>query len=370
MKKFYTFMFISLFLIVQTITALPIEIEANQVIVNEQICSPTECYNILAKLGEGAYGEVFAVENSQGEQFALKTYKIYEEGEVINSIYTDSEREFLRGQSLNHPHIIKSIDFFASTNDSSQSTQNLILQLVRGQTLFATSKGTLSANQAINNAFMLNDALKYALSLGYMHLDLHAGNLMVNEHSEVMVIDLASFYTFEEILFGFEVYQSELTKESSDSNQPSTELLKAHTIGKQKNLNSEEALQIGKLKRIFKENPKFLYKLQKAAVADQAAANKIETFASTGNSSLINRSQTDHFREAISSYYFNSATEACIKFIAKSDLGRFEKLQLRAEIKKIAWEYEEDCEDQCTLPIEHYFEHLTQLLQTELKSNI
>ena len=99
----------------------------------QTICSPTECYRITKELGNGVFGRVCAVENSKGQKFALKTY-IIEREELSRHVF-DIEREFSRGQQLDHPNIIKSYEFFTSTSQEQQVMHHLVIDLVEGQTL-------------------------------------------------------------------------------------------------------------------------------------------------------------------------------------------------------------------------------------------
>ena len=140
-------------------------------------------------MGEGAFGTVYAVTNSEGQPFAIKSYKHQTDPEMENSSFADASREFQRGQTLDHPNIIKSFDLFAN-----QNTNNLVLQFVEGETLFDKKKSSLSAEEAIRASVQFCHTLRYALSLDLLHLDLHGGNIMVNNNKEIMVIDLASFF--------------------------------------------------------------------------------------------------------------------------------------------------------------------------------
>jgi len=45
-------------------------------VATERICSETECYTVIERLGAGAFGVVYSVEDYQGQKFALKSYKI------------------------------------------------------------------------------------------------------------------------------------------------------------------------------------------------------------------------------------------------------------------------------------------------------
>jgi hypothetical protein len=64
--------------------------------------------------------------------------------------------------------------------------------------------------------------------------------------------------------------------------------------------------------------------------------------------------------------YFDRITEICSKLISKSNTNREEKIEMRANIKKIAWNYEEDMEDGTCLPLITYLDLLMQTLQSKL----
>lgn len=55
-------------------------------------------------------------------------------------------------------------------------------------------------------------------------------------------------------------------------------------------------------------------------------------------------------------------TEICIKLISLSDLPRDEKINLRAEIKKVAWNYQEDVDEGKKIAFENYLEALRVIL--------
>jgi len=325
---------------------------------NNQICSPTECYTIEKKLGEGAFGEVFAVTDSQGNEFALKTYKI-QEGNLKYNLFSEPEREFSRGQMLNHPNIIKSYDLFTYESPSNVITQNLVLQLVKGQTLYSTPKHSLSLQNAMSEAFQLCDALNYALSFDLMHLDLHPGNVMVTDESEMMVIDLASFFTFKEIVEGFIAFDS-----ATDTNSYVEDRISLSAKTPLASASPEQMTKASKLQRIFNENPTFLKQMQKAkaSIEKQSALQRLGSLSAYSSYEPISDDSITIYRNAFSQYYFNMITDMCARLVSKTDLSREEKLELRAEIKKIFWNYEEDLEDGCEMPLEHYYETLKNFL--------
>lgn len=130
----------------------------------DSICSPAECFSISRQLGEGAFGEVYAVKNSLGETFALKTYKVSEQEYTDNWLgaLADAEREFQRGQMLDHAHIVKAYDLF-SAKSCIQATNYLVLQLVEGK-LYTILRIT-SSQRKRDWKLLHNYAMLYAMRL-------------------------------------------------------------------------------------------------------------------------------------------------------------------------------------------------------------
>ncbi|MBA2728998.1 MAG: protein kinase [Parachlamydiaceae bacterium] len=347
--------------------ALPTEkkTESSHYQEDQQICSPTECYTIVKKLGEGAFGEVFEVTDSQGNEFALKTYKSREGDWADGNIFSDPEREFLRGQELNHPYIIRSYDLFFHESPENIQTQNLILELVKGKTVSSTLKGTLPVDNAMMNAFQLCEALYHGITFDLIHFDLHDGNVMLTNEGEVKVIDLASFFTFSEILEAFGNLEPVPEKQYyTDKNSNMTHIsAKAGIATKQ--LQPQNAFRMAKLQKIFKGNPELMTQMQKAkaAVQRQTALNRFGALSASSKSESIYIDPVEIYKVHFLKYYFHLVTEICARFISKSELSREERLKLRAEVKKVAWHYEEDLEDGIIMPIDHYFKNLSDFLQ-------
>ncbi|WP_068470096.1 protein kinase domain-containing protein [Candidatus Protochlamydia phocaeensis] len=337
---------------------------------DEVIQSPTNSYTILKKLGEGAFGEVFAVENAKGEKFAIKSYKpsfqtsdskktgSYEEESSINAwdLLADAEREFQRGQVLDHPHIIKSIELFTSSSSSNPTTY-LVLQLVEGQTLYNTGKKSLSHQAAVHAALQLSDALRYALSFGLIHLDLHQNNIMLANGADMMVIDLASFFTFEE-MFGYVQSQTEKKEEIASIKQIKANL-KAPSI---------HPIQAKKMKRFFMNHPQLFNELKERGhdsnpSFNQAKFNKMAIV--TGRAPHVSSNWLEAARLSFYAHYFNQVTDVCLSIISKSDGSKEDKLNKYAEIKKIAWNYLEDVEDGQSINIEESLDKLLEVLTSE-----
>lgn len=195
------YLLLFLFLIVVSEFSIAEEKKDNSFIHEEKnnIYSSREHYTILKTLGEGLFGKVYLVEDSQGSQYALKSYKRHENPVYAGSLFAVGEREFSRGQLLSHPHIIKTFDYFCF-NSSDCYFDNLILQYIEGTPISKVNKGDLTKQQAATTVIDLYDALRYALDLGLIYSDLSESNVMINEKKEIFIIDLASFFTLEECL--------------------------------------------------------------------------------------------------------------------------------------------------------------------------
>ena len=61
--------------------------------------------------------------------------------------------------------------------------------------------------------------------------------------------------------------------------------------------------------------------------------------------------------------YFENISEICIDIITKSDLNKQDRINMRGEIKKLAWSYTEDANEGLDIPIDYYFDKLSEVLQ-------
>jgi serine/threonine protein kinase len=307
----------------------------------DTICSPRECYTVIKKLGEGAYGEVFAVENSQGEPLAIKCYKIHEDNVLAKNRYTDVEREYSRGRVLDHPNIIKSYDLF-----SDQGTNYLVLELVDGKTLHKTRRGDIPRQESLEAAVHFCQAVNYALSLGFFHLDLHEGNAMFSHDSDIKIIDLASFFSLNELFH----HVVEAPEEEASEAAPAT------------SYSDENSTRREKLQAFFLKNP-LLFKQLKELSKKKRWQCRADVQSSRDSISL-EVSDELHIQNIISAHYFGLFSEFLQKIIEKSDFSREERLTLCLEIKKLAWNYSEDVKTLHDAPFETYFLELMDCLDT------
>lgn len=151
-------------------------------------------YEVLKKIGQGSYGEVYCIQDRLGFHFALKFYQEYKNLSALKALYTDIEREFELGSKFNHPHIIKSMELIKVP-----SQKYLVLEFVNGFTIAECPKKFLSKSEAIYASLQLIDALIYALQFDFIYIDLGAANIMLNENKKLKLVDVASFVSFDEI---------------------------------------------------------------------------------------------------------------------------------------------------------------------------
>lgn len=290
----------------------------------EFLRSEKNCYAILDVLGEGSFGKVYSAKDTSGALYAIKCYKKNSTGAYF---FSDPKREFQIGQELDHPNIIKSYDYFSAEQDG-ELTDYLVIQYVDGSPLSNYPKRCIGREESLQAFAKLVSALMHALSQDRLYLDLHSNNLMFNQNYDLMVIDLASFFTFDEI---YTYFQTNITESSV------------------RGIQNKQLVKNAKIEQFFSENPKLLARVQ---------------LLYNGNAGIT--SEVDRrIRDAIILYlltdYFNRITDTCVELVLKSDIERNERIMLRTKLKSIAWTYEEDVDEGIDLPISHYIEQLEAL---------
>lgn len=293
------------------------------VVTVDVICSPTECYKVIKALGTGAFGKVFAVEDSKGKKFAIKAY----ENGMQDFIFADPAREFSRGQILDHSNIVKTIDLFTYSLPFDYEMNYLVLEYVEGRTFGEVSKGSMSYQEAASCAIQLCDALQYAKSFGFLHMDLHALNIMISDQSQLVIIDLGSFFTYDE-LFNPSTVIGDKAKENN------------HDLS-----NKAGVEKVDRIRHVLMQN---LKQLRNVRQDDEGRNRPAINFA---------YAYTDCM-------YFDRITNLCIEIISKSKLDRLKKLKKYAEIKKISWNYTENVEEHTIIPFDNYIDGLIKVLSS------
>lgn len=312
----------------------------------DRIYSSSDTYVILEKLGEGAFGEVFSVRNSANESFAIKSYKT----DLLhpNKFHKDTEREFSRGQQLDHSNIVKTFDLFIFEASHEETTENLVLELVVGKTIAHTEKNAFSKKQGLNIAIQLVDALKYALSRNLMHMDLHGNNVMISDRClTIKVIDLASFFTLDELIQNYEEKHGKPVGKALSPIVPQGE---------------EESYPVAaaKLSRFFKQNPELEREILEAGTLSEAVLAK-----NNGLEGNPSRQPLSHasYRTFFSKNYFQRIVEICGKIIDKSTISAAEKAEIQTEISSLSERYQEDAKNGSEYPLKYYLKELKAILK-------
>jgi dienelactone hydrolase/predicted Ser/Thr protein kinase len=130
-------------------------------------------YEVVAKLGEGAMGEVYSARDTRLDRpVAIKV--------VPEAFARRFEREGRTLAAINHPNICTVYDV---------GPNYLVMELVQGETLRAVLRsGPLPIPDAMRYAGQIADALAAAHAHGIVHRDLKPGNIMVAGGS-VKVLD-------------------------------------------------------------------------------------------------------------------------------------------------------------------------------------
>lgn len=141
-------------------------------------------YKIVAPLGAGGMGEVYKARDTQLErEVAIKVLPQALAQDPERLARFDREAKILA--ALNHPNIAMIHGLVESDGGRA-----LVMELVPGDTLGARIKrGALPANEALEVARQIAEALEAAHEKGITHRDLKPGNIMITSTGLVKVLD-------------------------------------------------------------------------------------------------------------------------------------------------------------------------------------
>jgi Tol biopolymer transport system component len=142
------------------------------------------CYEITAKLGAGAMGEVWhATDTRLDREVALKV--LPEELATDPERLERFEREAKAIAALNHPNIVTIYSV-----EESDGVHLLTMELVEGETLDRIlPAGGFDLERLFPLAIQIADALAAAHEKGIVHRDLKPANVMVTDGGRVKVLD-------------------------------------------------------------------------------------------------------------------------------------------------------------------------------------
>lgn len=164
-------------------------------------CSVEELYELLEKLGSGHFGVVRRCrERNTGTFYAAKSVKMQRrKGSRLGLDREQVEREVNILRQLEHPHIMRLHDIFASSAE-----MVLILELIQGGELFdfIAEKELLTEAEAIEFLKQLLQGVSYMHSCHIAHFDLKPENIMLSQkdvpNPRIKIIDFGLAQKLEE----------------------------------------------------------------------------------------------------------------------------------------------------------------------------
>lgn len=153
---------------------------------------PIPGYKPITKIGEGAYGQVWrAVQNRTNKDVAVK---IFTQRGGLDWIFLQREVERLTKLDR-HPHIITLLD-----TDLANDPPFYVMDLVEKGSLqqFVGQGDQITNDKLIRWAHQICQALAYVHNKGLIHCDLKPANILLDEQSNVRVVDFGQSRVFTE----------------------------------------------------------------------------------------------------------------------------------------------------------------------------
>lgn len=151
-------------------------------------------YEVLGKLGEGAFGEVHhVVRKSDGLQFALK---VLSKKNVTKKVHQEIQRERALLMQCDHPNIVKLHQCF-------HDPKNLyfVMEYVPNGELFTymTNEGVLKYEVAQFLTAEMVSVIAYLQEQMLCHRDIKPGNIMFDTNMHLKIIDFGSGKSYKDM---------------------------------------------------------------------------------------------------------------------------------------------------------------------------
>lgn len=140
----------------------------------------TDRFTVIDKIGSGGMGRVYKVLDSRLDK--MVAIKVLLQDSFTNEQWLRFQREAKTTSKLNHPSIVKVLDF--GQTDSNQPF--LIMEYIQGTSLdvYLKENGPFTAEDALHIISMLCNALSHAHSKQIIHRDLKPSNIIVAKEEE------------------------------------------------------------------------------------------------------------------------------------------------------------------------------------------
>lgn len=135
----------------------------------------------IEKLGEGTYGSVYKVINSQTNTvYAIKVVKNFNNSEGVP---TTSLREIILLKFLDHPNIVKLNDINMTSKHIELCLEYCQYDLLKFINLYKENKEIYTLHTIKNFLYQILTGVNYLHSKGVIHRDLKPGNIMINNNT-------------------------------------------------------------------------------------------------------------------------------------------------------------------------------------------